>query len=396
MPSTRPTTQTSAARRLEVPLLDLRRQFAAIHDEVMQAVERVLESQQLILGEEVAAFEREFAAQVGCAEAVGCASGTDALWLALLAAGIEPGDEVLTTPFSFFASASAIIRAGARPVFSDIDPVTFNLDVAQVSGRLRRGGPGRVRAILPVHLFGQCADMDGLGELATEFRLAIIEDAAQAVGATWRGRRAGCFGKTAAFSFYPSKNLSAAGDAGCLTTSDGKAAERARILRNHGSPRRYQHVELGANSRLDAIQAAVLRAKMRHLAVWNKERRSRAAEYDRLFRAAGLAGTQAAKGRPLVLPQASASAGHVFHQYCVRALRRDELRAFLAERGIGTEVYYPLPLHLQPTLLYLGYGEGAFPHAEAAAREVLALPMFPELTGDEQRYVAETIAEFYA
>jgi len=386
-------TSSSAGRRLEVPLLDLRRQFATIHDEVMQAVERVLESQQLILGEEVAAFEREFAAQVGCAEAVGCASGTDALWLALLAAGIEPGDEVLTTPFSFFASASAIIRAGARPVFSDIDPVTFNLDVAQVSGRLRRGGPGRVRAILPVHLFGQCADMDGLGDLATEFRLAIIEDAAQAVGATWRGRRAGSFGKTAAFSFYPSKNLSAAGDAGCLTTSDGKAAERARILRNHGSPRRYQHVELGANSRLDAIQAAVLRAKMRHLAAWNKERRNRAAEYDRLLRDAGLPGTQPAKGTPLVLPQAVP--GHVFHQYCVRALRRDELRAFLGERGIGTEVYYPAPLHLQPTLLYLGYSEGAFPQAEAAAHQVLALPMFPELTAEEQRYVVEAVTEFY-
>jgi dTDP-4-amino-4,6-dideoxygalactose transaminase len=392
-----------------VPILDLQRQYEQVRAEVLAAVGRVCASQHYILGSEVEGFERELADFCGARDAVGCASGTDALWLALAAAGVQPGDQVLTTPFSFFASASAVVRAGARPVFADIDPYTFNLDPTQVERFLRGGQRDKLRALLPVHLYGQCADLDAFLRLSDEFDLALIEDAAQAIGARWGNekstvRSAGSIGVAAAFSFYPTKNLSAYGDAGLVTTNDPEMAAHMRRLRNHGSPRRYVHEELGWNSRLDAMQAAILRVKLKYVEGWNESRRQCAARYDRLFTEAGLASAQAAvcdqqatipEDFPVHLPHTAALAHHVFHQYVVRVYRREELREFLAARKIGTEIYYPVPLHLQPCFVYLGYREGDFPQAERAAKEVLALPMFPELTEDEQRWVVESIADFY-
>jgi dTDP-4-amino-4,6-dideoxygalactose transaminase len=380
-----------------VPLLDLRRQYLALHAEVLSAIERVCASQQYILGPEVEALERDVADFCGSREAVGCASGTDALWLTLAAASVQAGDQVLTTPFSFFASASAIVRAGARPVFTDIDPSTFNLDPVQVESFLRGARRDKLRALLPVHLYGQCADMVRLQQLAEEFHLLLIEDAAQAIGARWGKHSAGSMGISAAFSFYPTKNLSAYGDAGMVTTNDPEMAAHIRRLRNHGSPQRYVHEEFGWNCRLDAIQAAILRVKLKHIEEWNNDRRARAARYDRLFQEAGLVsgGSQSENSGPIRLPLTSAQAHHVFHQYVLRAYRRDELREFLTARKIGTEIYYPIPLHLQPCFVYLGYREGDFPEAERAARDVLALPMFPELTEDEQCWVVKSIADFY-
>lgn len=374
---------------MKVPLLDLRRQYESIAPEVGAAVERVLASQHYIGGEEVEAFEREAAAYLGAADVVGCASGTDALWLALVAAGVGPGDAVITTPFSFFATASAIARAGATPLFVDIDPATFNLDAQRVARRLGQERPQNVKCIEAVHLYGQCADMDAFASVAQEHHLVLLEDAAQAFGANWRGKRAGTLGTAAGFSFYPTKNLSAYGDAGCVTASSKETGERLRRLRNHGTRERYFHDEMGWNSRLDAMQAAILRVKLKHIDRWNAARRERAAIYDRLLVEAGLR-------EQVALPQRSAQAHHIFHQYVVRAARRDELRKFLAERGVATEVYYPLPLHLQKCFRYLGYAEGSFPEAERASREVLALPMFPELAEEEQRYVVERVAEFYS
>jgi dTDP-4-amino-4,6-dideoxygalactose transaminase len=377
-------------------MLDLQRQYDQIRADMLTAVGRVCESQHYILGPEVEALEREIAEYCCVAHAVGCASGTDALWLALVAAGVEPGDWVLTTPFSFFASSSAIVRAGARPVFVDIDPRTFNLSAAAAE-KIMRAGDRRIRAILPVHLYGQCADMDALQSLAEQNGLALIEDAAQAIGASFRsspeedGRRAGSMGVAAAFSFYPTKNLSAAGDAGIVTTNDEGVAAHMRRLRNHGSPRRYVHDEFGWNCRLDAIQAAVLRVKLRRVDSWNQARRERAATYDQLFAECGLAGGNS----PILLPQTSPDNFHVFHQYVIRAQKRDALREFLTSQNIGSEIYYPIPLHLQSCFAYLGHREGDFPESERAAREVLALPMFPEITDDEQRRVVEAIAEFY-
>jgi dTDP-4-amino-4,6-dideoxygalactose transaminase len=374
-------------------MLDLSRQYEKIRPEILAAIEKVCASAHYIMGEDVAAFEDELAVFTGSTAAVGCASGTDALWLALVAAGIEPGDAVVTTPFSFFASASAIVRAGARPVFADIDPRTWNLDAVALAKTLRGERRGKLRAVLPVHLYGQCADMNSLGELAEEFQLLVIEDAAQAIGAEWSGKPAGALGAAAAFSFYPTKNLSAYGDAGAVTTMDADWAGHMRRLRNHGSPRRYVHEEMGWNSRLDSIQAAILRVKLRYIVEWNEARRVRAAEYDRLLTGAGLVAHD--ESAPLTLPWRDPKARHVFHQYVVRVQRRDELRAFLGDRGIGSEIYYPIPLHLQSCLAYLGYREGDFPEAERAAREVLALPMFPELRLEEQESVVATIAAFY-
>lgn len=447
-PSTKPPSHASKgksprhapAKPLDaVPILDLQRQYEQIRAEVLQAVGRVCASQHYVLGPEVEEFERAMAEFCGARDAVGCSSGTDALWLALAAAGVQPGDRVLTTPFSFFASASAIVRAGARPVFADIEPHTFNLDPVKVRELLRSGGQAKTRALLPVHLYGQCADIDAFQQLADEFHLVMIEDAAQAIGATCisatqidatktdatkldatkiaatkTGRRAGSLGAAAAFSFYPTKNLSAYGEAGLVTTSNPEMAAHMRRLRNHGSSRRYLHEEMGWNSRLDAMQAAILRVKLKYVEGWNQARHERAATYDRLFTEAGLAratrsttrevshstisnqqSTIAPDDFPIHLPHSSPRAQHVFHQYVVRALRRDELREFLTARKIGTEIYYPIPLHLQPCFAYLGYREGEFPEAERAAKEVLALPMFPELTEEEQRWVVQSIAEFY-
>ncbi len=399
----------ATAPATRIPMLDLQRQFEQIRAEVLAAVGRVCASQHYILGPEVEALERELAAFCGSVESVGCASGTDAVWLALAAAGVEPGDQVLTTPFSFLASASAIVRAGARPVFADIDATTFNLDADKVAQFLDQAKNKNLRALLPVHLYGQCADMEALKHLADDFGLALIEDAAQAIGATYQGsqgqsHRAGSMGVTAAFSFYPTKNLSAYGDAGLVTTSEPEMAARMRRLRNHGSRQRYVHEEMGWNCRLDAMQAAILRVKLKYVEGWNEARRRIAANYDGLFLETGLARGRSVIGNqqltigesyPIQLPFTAPSAHHVFHQYVVRAFRRDELREFLTARQIGTEVYYPIPLHLQPAFIYLGYREGDLPEAERAAREVLALPMFPELTEDEQRRVIGSIADFY-
>jgi dTDP-4-amino-4,6-dideoxygalactose transaminase len=358
----------------------------------LAAIERVCSSQRFILGDEVAALEEELASFVGATEGVGCASGTDALWLALLAIGVKPGDAVITSAFSFFASASSIVRVGARPIFVDVDPETLNLNPVQVRSILETR-TSQICALLPVHLYGQCADMTAIGQIAQEFKIPVVEDAAQAIGARWGEGRAGSLGVAAAFSFYPTKNLSAYGDAGMVTTSNSDYAGSMRRLRNHGSPQRYHHEEIGGNSRLDAIQAAILRVKLPHVSQWNTQRRARAEEYGRLFRESGLLGKL---GSPVHLPYTSPDAYHVLHQYVIRAERRDELRKFLTERRIGTEVYYPSPLHLQSCFSYLGYREGDLPEAERASKEVLALPMFPELTSEEQRWVVESIAEFYS
>jgi len=393
-PSTaNPRPSASSGKKFDsVPLLDLHRQYTQIREDVLAAVARVCSSQQFILGAEVEALEHEIAAFTGATAAIGCASGTDALWLALAAAGVGPGEAVITTPFSFFASASAIVRAGARPVLVDVDSRTLNLDPLLVEKNLRSSGSSNVKAILPVHLYGQCVDMDAFDRLSQEFKLPVIEDAAQAIGAKWRDRPAGSLGVAAAFSFYPTKNLSAYGDAGLVTTRDPEMAERMRRLRNHGSPRRYYHEEFGWNARMDAIQAAVLCVKLPHVESWNQQRRARAASYDHLLDDAGLLTGKA----PIHLLERSKSAHHVFHQYVVRAQRREALRQFLTDRKIGTEIYYPIPLHLQPCFEYLGYRQGDLPESELAATEVLALPMFPELTEDEQRWVVESIAEFYS
>jgi len=377
-----------------VPLLDLQREYRQIREEALAAIERVCASQQFVLGAEVEALESEIAAYTGAAAAVGCSSGTDALWLALLALGVEPGDEVITTAFSFFASASAIARIGARPVFVDVDPQTLNIDSDKVKAKLKAEGSYKVRALMPVHLYGQCADMGALRGIVGEFQLPILEDAAQAIGAKWADARAGSLGALATFSFYPTKNLSAYGDAGMVTTRDPELAKHMRSLRNHGSVRRYYHEELGWNTRMDAIQAAVLRVKLKHIDEWNQQRRERAACYGKLLAETGLLSPKA--NAPVTLLTVSAEAHHVFHQYVIRGRRRDELRKFLSDRKIGSEIYYPVPLHLQPCFAYLGYREGDLPESERAAGEVLALPMFPELTADEQKRVVESIAEFYS
>ncbi len=375
-------------------MLDLKRQYRPLHNELLEALGHVLEAQQFILGEPVAAFERAAAERLSVAHAVGCSSGTDALWLALVAAGIAPGETVITTPFSFFASVSAILRAGAQPLLADIDPATFNLDPTKVQALLDAPQAASVRAILPVHLFGQCADWTAFWYLGKTYGLKLIEDAAQAWSADWNGVKAGALGDAAAFSFYPTKNLSAAGDAGMVTTNSDEVAERARMLRNHGMRRRYYHDELGWNTRMDGFQGAVLGVKLKYMDGWNHARRIVAKRYHALFHAAGLAEAGPYPVHGVILPHEVHGSHHAWHQYVIRTPRRDELRAFLTERQIGSEIYYPVPLHLQEPLKSLGYGEGSFPEAERAAREVLALPIFPELREDEQQTVVSAIAEF--
>jgi dTDP-4-amino-4,6-dideoxygalactose transaminase len=379
----------------KVPMADFSRQYRQVRAEILNAIEQVCDSQHFVLGKQVAEFEAAAAQLCDVAYGVGCASGTDALWLAMAAAEVGSGDAVVTSPFTFFATVSSILRVDARPVLADIDPRTYNLDPAQVAATLKKLPSGRrIRAILPVHLYGQCADWDQFTQLQQEFGVLLIEDAAQAFGAKWNSRPAGSLGDLAAFSFYPTKNLSAYGDAGLLTTGNDRFADRARILRVHGMRERYFHEEIGWNSRLDTIQAAVLLVKLRYIEEWNQARRDRAKFYDELFTQSG----QAEKGpypeRGVVLPYVDSRGTHVFHQYVIRVWRRDALRAFLDEHGIGSEVYYPVPLHLQKPFAALGYAEGAFPESERAAKEVLALPMFPELTRDEQERVVAAIAEF--
>jgi dTDP-4-amino-4,6-dideoxygalactose transaminase len=341
-------------------------------------VTRVLDSQRFVLGPEVEALERELAHYCGAQFAIGCANGTDALFLALLALDIGPGDRVLTTPYTFFATAGAISRAGAVPVFADIDPATYNLDPSLVDAALRKSGP--IRALLPVHLYGGAADMDPL--LALE--IPVIEDAAQAIGADYKGRRAGSLGKIGCFSFYPTKNLGAAGDGGLLTTSDPELASKLKALREHGGRTRYLHDWIGINSRLDAVQAAILRVKAKYLDGWSDARFRNAALYRELL-----------QGAAVELPRTALyQTRHIYNQFVIRSAERDRLRQFLAERGIGTEIYYPLPLHLQKCYQGLGYREGDFPESEKAARETLALPIYPELTREQIEYVAHSIRSF--
>jgi len=375
-------------------MLDLKRQYEPLHAELMAALEHVLQTQQFILGEQVASFERAAAFQLGVNHAIGCSSGTDALWLALVASQIGPGDAVLTTPFSFFASVSAILRAGAQPVLADIDPVTFNLDPDAVRCALDTPAAANTKAILPVHLYGQCADWDAFSKIGGEYGLKLIEDAAQAWGANWNGKAAGGLGDAAAFSFNPTKNLSAAGDAGMVTTNDDEIAERARMLRQHGMRRRYYHDEVGWNTRLDGFQGAVLEIKLKYIVGWNDARRAIAERYHSLFRKAGVVDPGPYPGKGIVLPVEVSGAHHVWHQYVIRCTRRDVLRDFLSARKIGSEIYYPVPLHMQEALKSLGYAEGDFPESERAAREVLALPIFPELREDEQQTVVNAIADF--
>ncbi|MCF7837470.1 MAG: DegT/DnrJ/EryC1/StrS family aminotransferase [Candidatus Marinimicrobia bacterium] len=376
-----------------VPLLDLRAQHATIRTEIAAAVAELFESQQFILGAAVEACEAELAAYCGVECAVGVSSGTDALLLAMMCEGIGPGAEVVTTPYTFFATCGSIARLGAKPVLVDIDPRTYNLDVGQVEAAITP----RTRALMPVHLYGQMADMPALSKIACARNLPVIEDAAQAIGAECAGRRAGQWGLYGCFSFFPSKNLGGAGDGGLITTCDPQRAEKLRRLRNHGMHPKYHHQLIGGNFRLDALQAAVVRVKLRHLDQWTAARQANARRYDVLFAAAGLA------GNPVGLPThphgaaAATPAGerHVFNQYVVRVPRRDALRDHLTAAGIGAEVYYPVPLHLQACFADLGYPAGRFPHSERAARETLALPIYPELTDDQAACVVDAIRAFY-
>jgi dTDP-4-amino-4,6-dideoxygalactose transaminase len=362
-----------------VPLLDLKAQYAEIRAEVDDAVRRVMESARFIGGPEVSGLEEEVARYSRCAHAVGCASGTDALLLSLRALSIGPGDEVVTSAYSFFASAGAIANVGARPVFVDIDPRTYNLD----PHRLEAAITPRTKAVIAVHLYGQCCDLAAVKSVCDKRQIWLIEDAAQAIGSEWEGKRAGSVGDFGCFSFFPSKNLGAAGDGGMVTAQDAERAERVRLLREHGAKPKYYHARIGTNSRLDALQAAILRVKLRHLDRWSEARARNAEAYHRLLEGSRV-------GRPFHDPRTR----HIYNQYVIRTERRDELKQFLADRGIGTEIYYPVPLHLQECFAMLGHRPGDMPQAEAAARETLALPIYPELGEERLRYVAQTVREF--
>jgi dTDP-4-amino-4,6-dideoxygalactose transaminase len=365
-----------------VPLLDLKAQYATIRTEIGEAIQRVLDAQQFILGPEVEALEQEIVAFCNARFVVGVSSGTDALLCALMAIGTSPGDEVITTAYSFFATAGVIARLGARPVFVDIDPMTFNLDSTEVPKKINP----RTKAIIPVHLFGQCAVMNPILDAAKAAGVHVIEDAAQAIGARDEEKRqAGTIGEIGCFSFFPSKNLGAFGDAGMVVTNDPDLAERIRVIRVHGGKPKYQHKLVGGNFRLDALQAAVLRVKLKHLTKWTQMRRQNADRYRSLSDQMGLSDC-------ISLP--NDSAGHIYHQFVIRFAQRDALRMFLRERGVETEIYYPIPLHLQECFAELGHRSGDFPRAEAAARDSLALPIYPEMSAEQQRYVLEQIGEF--
>ncbi|MDP1571657.1 MAG: DegT/DnrJ/EryC1/StrS family aminotransferase [Vicinamibacterales bacterium] len=369
---------------MNVPLLDLKAQYAPLRSDLLDAVTRVADSQQFIMGPEVEAFEREIALVTDTTYALGVSSGTDALLLALMALDIGPGDEVVTSTFSFFATAGCIARVGAKPVLVDIDPETFNIDPVAAARACTR----RTKALLPVHLFGQSADMSAILALADEFKLKVIEDAAQAIGTREHGGVVGGIGHIGCFSFFPSKNLGGFGDGGLVSTNNHELARRMRLLRNHGQEPKYYHHLIGGNFRLDALQAAVLRVKLPHLAGWTEARRANAARYRKLFAEADVP--------EITLPVDRGGDGyHIYNQFVIRAPRREELRAHLTAAGIGTEVYYPVPFHLQQCFAHLNYKAGDFPHAEKAAAEVLALPIYPELTDGQQAYVVDRIRAFY-
>lgn len=366
-----------------VPLLDLKAQYEPLRTEILEALIRVCDSQRFILGPETQALERELAEMLGVVDAIGVSSGTDALLVAMMALGIGAGDEVITSTYSFFATAGCITRLGARPVLVDIDPATYNIDPAGVARALT----SKTKAIIPVHLYGQCADMDALLATAAGAGVPVIEDACQSIGATWRGRQSGSMGRTGCFSFFPSKNLGAFGDGGLVTTQDPAFAAEIRLLRGHGAQRRYYHDRVGGNFRLDELQAAVLRVKAPHLAGWTAARRRNADRYRAMFAAQGLTG--------VVLPVEQPGAFHIYNQFVVRLPQRDAVKDHLQASGIGCEVYYPVPFHLQECFRDLGHSAGAFPEAERAAAESLALPIYGELTEAQQQHVVASIARFY-
>jgi dTDP-4-amino-4,6-dideoxygalactose transaminase len=390
--------QSEISHVTEVPLLDLKEQYSVLRSEIEAAIKEVCDSQYFVLGPKVQALEEEIAAYSDAAYGIGVSSGTDALLLALMALNIGPGDEVITTPFTFFATAGVVARLGARPVFCDIDPDTYNLDPDAVSafisqhcrsesgGLINKETGGRVRVLMPVHLYGQCADMAPLMNLARKHGLRVVEDAAQAIGSEdCDGRRAGSVGDIGCFSFFPSKNLGAFGDAGMCTTNDAGLAERMKILRVHGGERRYYHSDVGGNFRLDALQAAVLSVKLAHLDGWSAARQRNADYYDERF---------AESASMLKVPGVRQGCRHIYNQYTIRVTGRDDLKQHLAENNIGCEVYYALPLHLQECFKELGYQEGDLPEAEAAAHSVLSLPIYPELSTAQQDYVADTVLGF--
>ncbi|OGI66916.1 MAG: transcriptional regulator [Candidatus Muproteobacteria bacterium RBG_16_60_9] len=389
-----------AQREISVPLLDLKAQYHRLEREVLERIARVCASQQFILGPVVKEFEAEIARYSHCGHGIGVSSGTDALLVALMALDVGPGDEVITSPFTFFATGGVVARLGARPLFCDIDPVTYNISPALVAqlietrcttrdGKLvNRDSGGAVRVLLPVHLFGQMADMDPLMEIARRHGLQVVEDAAQAIGAEYHGRRAGSVGVIGCFSFFPSKNLGAFGDAGMCTTNDATLATRLEILRVHGGEPKYHHAEIGGNFRIDTLQAAVLSVKLKYLDDWTTARQKNAGHYDAAFKRAGI-------GNDLQTPVALPGYRHIYNQYVIRVKRRDALRQHLAAARIGTEVYYPIALHMQKCFAYLGYRPDDFPESLRAASEVLALPIYPELSEAQQQYVVDSIAKFY-
>ncbi|MCB0062590.1 MAG: DegT/DnrJ/EryC1/StrS family aminotransferase [Caldilineaceae bacterium] len=367
-----------------VPLLDLKAQYAAIRREIQPAIDRVLESQYFILGPEVSALEEEVAAYSQCRYGIGVSSGTDALLVALMALDIQPGDEVITTPYTFFATAGCIARLGAKMVFVDIDPRSYNIDPTQIAEKITE----KTRAILPVHLYGQMADMEAILAVAEQYSLPVIEDAAQAIGSEQTGRRAGSIGALGCFSFFPSKNLGGFGDGGMVVTNDADLAEKVTLLRGHGAKPKYYHKVVGGNFRLDAIQAAVLRVKLQHLDVWTDGRQHNAAIYRQLFQEIGL---DSLIGLPEEMPRMR----HIYNQFVIRCPQRDALMAHLKAHQIGCEIYYPVPMHTQECFADLGYEHGDFPHSEAAANKTLAIPIYPELTEEMQRRVVAVIAAFY-
>jgi len=372
---------------ISVPLLDLKAQYASIKEEITQAVTAVLESQWFILGPTVKECEAKIAEYCGCSHAVGVTSGSDALLISLMAEGIGPGDEVITTPYTFFATAGCIARIGAKPVFVDIRPDTYNIDPAAVEGCITEN----TKAIIPVHLFGQCADMDPIMEIAERRGLTVIEDAAQAIGSEYKGRRAGTMGRYGCFSFFPSKNLGGGGDGGMVITDDDALAEKLAVLRVHGSKPKYYHSLIGGNFRLDALQAAIINVKLPHLDAWTAGRQANAERYRRLFSESGLV-----ENGLVELPQVAPQRRHIYNQFVIRVSRRDELRAYLQEHKVATEIYYPVSLHMQECFAYLGYRQGDFPESEAAAEQTLALPIYPELTDEQARHVVDCVARFYA
>ncbi len=371
---------------MKVPFIDLKLQYSLIRDEIKNAIDNVLESQQFILGESVERFERLIADYCGGRFAVGVASGTDAILLSMMALDVNANHEVITTPFTFFATAGSISRVGSKPVFVDIDPMTFNMNPDLIEKKITR----KTKAIIPVHLFGQMADMDPILEIAKEKNLYVIEDAAQSIGARYKDKKAGNIGDTGCFSFFPTKNLGCYGDGGVIITSSEEIAEKLRLLRVHGSRSKYFHEYIGCNSRLDALQAAVLEVKLKYLDRWTEMRRENANRYKKLFKEKGLI-----DNGYVVIPFEKEYNYHVYNQYVIKVKERDRLFSFLRENGVGVEIYYPLPIHLQKCYEFLGYKEGDFPEAEKASREAIAIPIFPELTFEQQTYVVEKIYEFY-